>query len=92
MVERQELPGAIHASVINADDTPEENKKSESRDSPDSTWVHLSYASIRHGPSERVLSGHDFIANVSLEKTLEAPPSDPAKHLSCPDTHPTPGQ
>lgn len=72
----------VCAPVIDADDTPEEDEQAQSRDSADGSDVHLSYASNRHGPSERVLSGQVFMANVSLEKTLDAPPMDPAKHLS----------
>ena len=42
MVEGQELPRAVHASVIDADNTAEKDEKSESRDSSDSAGVHLS--------------------------------------------------
>ena len=83
MVGWKQLPrGTVYAAVIDADDTPEEDEQAQSRDSADGSDVHLSYASNRHGPSERVLSGQVFMANVSLEKTLDAPPMDPAKHLS----------
>lgn len=46
---------------------------------------------MRQGPSVRVLSGHCLLTNPSLEKTAEGPPRLPAKHLSGPETHPTPG-
>jgi len=53
---------------------------------------------MRQGPSERNLPGQVFVtpgggdANPSLEKTALGPPRDPGRHLSMPDTHPTPGQ
>jgi hypothetical protein len=46
---------------------------------------------MRQGPSVRVLSGHCLLTKPSLEKTAEGPPRLPGKHLSGPDTHPTPG-
>jgi hypothetical protein len=46
---------------------------------------------MRQGPSVRVLSGHCLLTNPSLEKTAEGPPRLPGKHLSGPETHPTPG-
>jgi hypothetical protein len=66
MVGRKELSRMAHTPIINAEGGPEEEEQPQPRDSSDGSSVHLSYASIRHGPSERVLSGHVFIANVSF--------------------------
>jgi hypothetical protein len=64
MVQGKELPRVVHAPVIDTEDSPEKEKQPQSRGSSDGSNVHLSYASNRHGPSERVLSGQ--VLNDSL--------------------------
>ena len=58
MIQGKELPRTLRAFPIDAEDDPDEDNQPQAPD------VHLSYASSRHGPSERVLSGQ--VLNDSL--------------------------